>query len=281
MRISFLNGDFVNHEDAYVHIDDRGMLFADGIYEVTLFANGKLIDNDWHLDRLNNSLAKIGINNIPYTHKDLTKISLDLLLKNNITTGSVYLQVTRGVAPRNQLIPKNITPTVIMTVSEMTLPSVLSLDKINKAILEDDIRWQMCDVKSTGLLVGSLLKQKAADNNCDDAILVRNGFITECTFSNLFIVDSANNLITRNLDNFVLPGVTRKRIIELAKLANINVIEKAFSIDELLKAKEVFSSSTTLLIRPFILVNGIQIGDGNVGEITRRLFTSYLDFLNT
>lgn len=280
MRISFLNGDFINHEDAYVHIDDRGMLFADGVYEVTLLANGKLIDNDWHLERLDNSLSKIGINNLQYTHEELTEFALELFAKNNITTGSIYLQVTRGVAPRNQLIPQNITPTVIMTVSAMKLPDLSGLDKFSKAKLEADLRWQMCDVKSTGLLVGSLLKQKAADSDYDDAILIRDGFITECTFSNLFIVDNDNNLITRSLDNLVLPGITRRRIIEIAKLAGINVIEKSFDVDELLQAREVFSSSTTLLIRPFVMVNDKQIGDGKVGEITKSLFAAYLDFVN-
>lgn len=277
-RISFVNGEYVKHHDAKIHIDDRGMLFADSVYEVTLLHKGRLIDNEWHLARLNNSLSKLGIK-LNYTYDELTAIAYKLFELNEITTGSVYIQITRGVAPRNQLIPQKILPTVILTVSSTELPTIEKLENCASAITHDDIRWHMCDVKSTGLLIGSLLKQKAVDQACDDTILLRDGNVTECTFSNVFIVDKNGVLITRNLDNLVLPGITRKRIIDLAKQANISVEERTFNLEELLAAQEVFSTSTTLLIRPFNYVDGKMIGNGKCGNVTRKLYDAYMQFI--
>lgn len=278
-KISFLNGEFIEHSKAMVHIDDRAMQFADSVYEVTLVHNNKLIDGELHWQRLMNSLEKMKIR-IDYTVEQLDDFARQLIRQNDIVTGSLYIQITRGVAPRNQLLPENIKPTVIMTISEFKLPVADILDKGVKTISQPDIRWQMCDVKSTGLLIGSLYKQKAADANCDDVIMLRDNVVTECCFSNIFIVKD-QQLITHPLDNHILAGITRHRLIELAKQVDIKVIERKFKFDELLEADEVFSSSTTTFVRPIHIVDNQMIKDGATGRVTRELFNSYLKFVQS
>lgn len=278
-KISFLNGKFIEHSKAMIHIDDRAMQFADSVYEVTLVHNGNLVDGELHWKRLANSLSKMKIP-MAYSIEQFNDFAKQLIQQNAITTGSLYIQVTRGVAPRNQLMPEDITPTVIMTISEFKLPVVDVLNTQVKVISQPDIRWQMCDVKSTGLLIGSLYKQKAVDLGCDDVIMLRDDVVTECCFSNIFIVKN-NQLITHPLDNHVLAGVTRHRIIELAQEQQITTIERKFSFVELLAADEVFSSSTTTFIRPIHIVDNLAIASGQTGEISKQLFSSYLNFVKS
>lgn len=278
-RISFLNDSFIDHSNAYVHIEDRGMQFADGVYEVILFYKNKLIDNEWHLDRLFRSLGEINIK-LDLSYEKLSNICLELCKRNNLQDASIYIQITRGATSRNQLIPNGLTPTVIITVSPIKLTTLDELEKGYSAVTLEDIRWQRCDIKSISLLASSLTKQKAIDMGYSEAIFTRNNIVTECSFSNLFIVDN-NNLVTKNLDNQVLAGITRRRIIALAKESGIEVIERPFSSEELIKAKEVFATSTTLLIRPLTKINNTIIGNGNCGQITRRLIDKYQQFLNT
>lgn len=278
-KISFLNGKFIEHSKAMIHIDDRAMQFADSVYEVTLVHNSNLVDGDLHWKRLANSLSKMKIT-MTYSIEQFDDFAKQLIQQNAITTGSLYIQVTRGVAPRNQLMPEDITPTVIMTISEFKLPVVDVLNTQVKVISQPDIRWQMCDVKSTGLLIGSLYKQKAVDLGCDDVIMLRDDVVTECCFSNIFIVKN-NQLITHPLDNHVLAGVTRHRIIELAQELQIMTIERRFSFAELLAADEVFSSSTTTFIRAIHIVDNLAIASGQTGEISKQLFNSYLNFVKS
>lgn len=280
IRISFLNGNFIDHNEAYIHIEDRGMQFADGVYEVILFYKDKLIDNEWHLDRLFRSLGEIGIK-LDLTYTQITDICFELCKRNKLSNASIYIQITRGTTPRNQLIPTSLSPTVIITVSPIKLTSPDELEKGYSATILEDIRWQRCDIKSISLLASSLTKQKAVDMGYSEAIFIRNNIITECSFSNLFIVDKDNHLVTKNLDNQVLAGITRKRIITLAKELGITVIEKPFSSEELLQAKEAFATSTTLLVRPLSKINDTIIGNGKCGQITKRLIDRYQQFLNT
>ncbi len=279
-RISFLNGNFIDHSNAYVHIEDRGMQFADGVYEVILFYKNKLIDNEWHLDRLFRSLGKINIK-LDLSYEELSDICFELCKKNKLPNASVYIQITRGATSRNQLIPTGLSPTVIITASPINLTSPDELEKGYSAVILEDIRWQRCDIKSIGLLASSLTKQKAIDMGYSEAIFIRNNVVTECSFSNLFIVDNNDNLVTKNLDNQVLAGITRRRIIGLAKELGVTVIEKPFSGEELLQAKEAFATSTTLLIRPLSKINDTIIGNGKCGQITRKLIDRYQQFLNT
>ncbi len=276
-RITFLNGQFIEHENAKIHIEDRSIQFADSVYEVILFHKNKLVDGLQHWQRLENSLAKLGMK-MPYSIAEFDDYANQLFNSNKLETASIYIQVTRGVCPRSQLIPQDIPQTVIMTVSPFKVPST-DLNKTTKAMLEPDIRWHMCDVKSTGLLIGSLYKQKAADNGCDDVIMHRDGNITECCFSNIFIVKN-NELITHPTDNLILAGITRATIIELAKKLNISIIERKFNIAELLNADEVFSTSTTTFVRPIHITNDKIIADGKTGNIAQSLFNSYINYIN-
>ncbi len=281
-RISFLNGKFLPHQQCFIHIEDRGFQMADGVYEVILFKNNKLIDNSWHLDRLFRSLNELSIK-IDYNKEQLTKIILELFEKNNLNEGSVYLNITRGTVARQPNFPLNYIPTINCTVSPLKKLSPILSENAIKVITHPDIRWQRCDIKSVGLIASSFVRQKAIDRGFNDAIFIREQFsekfITEATFANVFIVDKNNNLITKNADNFILCGITRNRIINLAKQNNINVLEQKFSLEDLLNAREVFLSSTTLTICPIFMVDNQIIDNGKVGNITTKLFNLYNEFI--
>ncbi len=274
-RISFVNNKFIDHNKAFIHIEDRGFQFADGIYEIILFSNRNLIDKKQHFHRLFRSLKELEIT-FELAEEYLTKIILELFKQNNIDNGSVYLQITRGVAKRNQTFSKNISPSLIITVSPLAITREL---KPLSVISHNDIRWGRCDIKSIALIAGVLAKQKSLDLGKDDAILLKNGLVTEGSFSNVFIVDQKNNLITREVSNDILQGITRDRIISLAKKNNINVIEKPFSITDAFGAKELFMTSSTLLLRPVIQLDNKKIADGKIGEISQKLANLYLDFI--
>ena len=277
-RISFVNGEFLPHSQCFVHIEDRGFQFADGVYEVILFKNNKLIDIEWHLERLFRSLAEL---EIKFNHnKDYLKtIILELFTKNNLKDGSVYLQITRGANPRQPAFPNSYTPTITATVSPLKALSQEASQGLT-VTTHQDIRWQRCDIKSTALLASSWIKQKTLEAGADDAILVRDGFVTEATFANVFIVDQKGALVTRKADHFMLCGITRNRIVDLAKKNGVAVLEKKFTVDEMFAAKEVFLSSTTLLIRSVCKIDGRIIGNGKVGEISKKLLTLYNNFIN-
>jgi D-alanine transaminase len=278
-RISFLNGEFLPHNQCFVHIEDRGFGMADGVYEVILLQNNQLIDFNWHLARLFRSLDEMRIE-LNKSKDWLKQIIAELIAKNNLVHGSVYLQITRGVSSRQQLLPQDYVPTIVITVlpskniHQKTLRNGLSV------ITHQDIRWEKCNIKSIALFANSWIRQKAIESGADDAILVRDNYVTESTFANVFIVDSKNNLVTRDADNFILCGITRNRIIDLAKKNDINVLEKKFTLKELLTAKEVFLSSSTLLIRPIYSIDQQIIGSGKIGEFSKKLMLLYNEFIN-
>lgn len=258
-RISYLNGEFLPHEKCFVHIEDRGFQFADGAYEVTLFENGNLVDGDPHLQRLMRSLHELNIEH-NFTIEELKKIQLELFAKNNFATSAYcYLQITRGVANRTPWCPKNLKNTIVATVSAKKIISTEEFSKGYTAMTHDDIRWHRCDIKTVNLLASTLVNQKAKDAGFDDAIFVRDGIVTEATYANVFIVDDKKNLITHPANNNILQGITRNRLIKIAREKNINVIEKKFGIDEMMQACEVFLTSSTLIIRPVFQINGQEI----------------------
>jgi D-alanine transaminase len=258
-RISYLNGEFLPHEKCFVHIEDRGFQFADGAYEVTLFENGKLVDGDIHLARLMRSLKELNIEH-NFTLEELTKIQLELFYKNNFSTSAFcYLQITRGVANRMPACPKGLKNTIVATVSPKKIISTEEFENGYKVMTHDDIRWHRCDIKTVNLLASTLVNQKAKDSGFDDAIFVRDGVVTEATYANVFIVDDKKNLITHPANNHILQGITRNRLIKIAQKNNINVIEKTFGIEEMMKSCEVFLTSSTLIIRPVFQINGQEI----------------------
>lgn len=277
-RISYLNGEFLPHENCLVHIEDRGFQFADGVYEVTLFKNGRLVDGDFHIERLFRSLREMKIEH-DFSKEDLRKIQFDLFAKNNMERGNCYLQITRGSTLRTPTCPKGLKPTINATVSLGKSLSTQEFEDGIAVMTHEDIRWGRCDIKTTALLASSLMNQKAKDEGANDMIFIRDGFITEATFANAFIVDQQGKVITRNSDNFILCGITRNRMMKIAKDNGIEVEERKFNLDELLAAKEIFLTSSSLILRPVTKVNGKIIGDGQVGKISRLLKAEYDLFL--
>jgi len=278
MDIIYLNGQFKPYQDALIHIEDRGMEFADGVYEVILYHNNKLIDADLHLDRLFNSLNGLEIK-INFNKLAIKEIILKLFAKNKQKNGVVYLQITRGFNKRTQAIEKNLKPTIFAKINQLT-SSIAKLASPIKVITTQDIRWKRCDIKSIALIAGSMAKQKALDLGCEDAVFIKDSMVMEASFANVFMVDQGNNLVTRFTDNHILGGITRQRIINLAQENNIKLIEKAFSYSELLNAKEVFITSSTLLVRAVKQIDNKLIGQGKIGHITKKLHNLYQDFIN-
>jgi len=281
-RISYLNGEFLPHEKCFVHTEDRGFQFADGAYEVTLFENGNLVDGDLHLQRLMRSLRELNIEH-NFTIEELSKIQLDLFAKNNYSGSAYcYLQITRGFANRTPSCPKGLKNTIVATVSPKKIISNEEFFRGYKVMTHDDIRWHRCDIKTVNLLASTLVNQKAKDAGFDDAIFVREGIITEATYANVFIVDDKKNLITHPANKHILQGITRNRLIKIAQEKNINVIEKKFGIDEMMRACEVFLTSSTLIIRPVFQINGQEIINKNSSsapKLAKILKDEYANFV--
>lgn len=283
-RISYLNGKFLPHEQCFVHIEDRGFQFADGAYEVTLFENGKLIDGELHAKRLFRSLSELNINH-DFTLEKILEIQLQLFAKNNYQgKATCYIQITRGVNNRVPYCPKNLESTICATVSSRKTVSADELKNGFKIMTHDDIRWHRCDIKTVNLLASTLVNQKAKDSGFDDAIFVRNNHITEATYANVFMVDNNDNLITHPVNNNILAGITRERLIKIAKENNLNVVEKVFTVDEALKAKEVFLTSSSLLLRPVKSINNNLINYIDGGDnfaIAKLLTKKYNEFIES
>lgn len=278
-RISYLNNKFLPHEDCLVHIEDRAFQFGDGVYEVILFENNKLIDFSGHYQRLNRSLKELKIN-FTISHDDLENIILELFKKNNLQTGSSYIQISRGVTPRIQSFPPQTTsPTFSINVSQKRQFSQSDFNQGISVMTHQDIRWQRCDIKSLNLLAPSMLNQKAKDLGFDDVIMIRDNFITEASFANVFIINNNNQLQTTTADNHILRGITRDRIIKIAKDLKLEVIEQKFSPQQLENSQEIFLTSSTLKVRPVTKVNN-KIITNSAGKITIKIAKAYQDFIN-
>ncbi len=277
-RISYINGDFLPHDKCHVHIEDRGFQFADGIYEVTLFKNGRLIDGEPHVERLFRSLREMGIEH-NFQKEDLLKMQIELFEKNKMNEGICYIQITRGATNRVPFFPKNLTPTISATVALGKKLTDEEFEKGVSAMTHEDIRWKRCDIKSVALFASSFLNQKAKDLGFDDTIFVRDGVVTEGTFANAFIVNADDTLVTKAPDNLILRGITRNRLIEMAQEKGIKVEERNFDVAEMLAAKEVFLTSSSLILRPVTKIDGKIIGLGKAGKIARILSDEYKKFV--
>ncbi|MEC1521625.1 D-amino-acid transaminase [Neobacillus niacini] len=269
MEYALLNGEIIDRSEAKVDVEDRGYQFGDGVYEVIRVYNGKMFTLTEHLKRFANSAESIGIS-IPFSIVELTEMLEELLLKNNLQTGNIYMQVTRGTAPRNHLFPTgNVPPTLVA----YTIKGVRPLENLKsgvKAILTEDIRWLRCDIKSLNLLGNLLAKQKASEQGCFEAIQHRGQDVTEGSSSNIFIVKNGT-VITHESNHLILKGITKDVIVDLCKKNNIPVLERTFSLAELGEADEVFLSSTTAEVMPVIEIDGNKIKSGNPGPLTRNL----------
>ncbi len=271
-RIAHVNGAYVPQSRASVSIDDRGYQFADGVYEVAPVQAGRIIDLKPHLDRLAQSLRGIQID-MPMPLSAITVICQETLARNRVLDGTVYMQISRGVAARDHGFPKTpIKPALVVTAKSMVWPTDAGADTGIAIITTPDTRWGRCDIKATGLLANVLAKQKARDAGAFEAWFVRtDGSISEGASTNAWIVDRDGRLITRPLGPEILPGITRATVLNLARAAGLDVVERSFTVEELLGAREAFLTSTTAMVRAVIAVDGRPIANRYPGEITRQL----------
>jgi D-alanine transaminase len=278
-RVAYVNGRYVRHAEAAVHIEDRGYQFSDGIYEVTAIWNGRPVDLDGHWVRLERSLRELEIA-MPMPVSALTVVARETVRRNMVRNGILYTQVTRGVAPRNHPFPKNVDPTVVMTARRST-PTPGLAEKGVKVISQPDIRWGRRDIKTVSLLPNTIAKQRAAEQGAYEAFLVEpDGKVTECSSSNAWIITKEGTLVTRPLSNNILAGITRQRLIQLAQEAGIPVEERTFTLDEAKAAREVFLTSTTSFCMPVVQVDDTVIGNGHPGGLSADLRAKYIAFLD-
>ena len=277
-RTVYVNGTFLPYEQASIPIMDRGFLFADGIYEVSAVIEGRMIDNEPHLARLDRSLGEIRIPN-PHTTPEWVKIQEELISRNGLREGIVYIQVTRGTAERDFAFPKDGAPTVVMFTQEKRMLDAPAAETGVAVITVPDLRWARRDIKSTALLAQVLAKQAAAEAGVAEAWMVEDGSVTEGGSSTSFIITKDGRIITRPLSNSVLPGITRQTVMRLAREAQLRVEERLFTVEEAYGAAEVFLTSASSLVMPIIRVDDRVIGDGKPGPLVRRLREIYLDMV--
>jgi D-alanine transaminase len=275
-RIAYVNGRYVPHAQACVHIEDRGYQFADGIYEVILLKAGRLEDLDGHLDRLERSAVELSLV-MPVTRATLVHLLEQVALRNKLPDALIYLQITRGVAPRNHAFPVGVRPALVITAKRLSHPIGDEPEPAMDVITMPDIRWGRCDIKSVALLPNILAREQAKQQGAGEAWFVdRDGRITEGSSSNAWIVDAKGRLITRHLDKGILPGITRSVVAELAREFQITVEERAFTVAEAKAASEAFITGTSAYIHPVKSIDGHKIGDGALGPISAKLYAACL-----
>lgn len=274
-RVSYVNGRYVPHDEAVVHIEDRGYQFADAVYEVIPVAGGHPRHLQQHLDRLGRSLAALSIG-WPVPRSVLPVIVTEVVRRNRVTEGLVYLQATRGVARRNHLFPKDAVPSLVVTAWRQTGPSPQTVAKGISVATQADIRWKRPDIKTVGLLGNVMAKQSAKEAGADEAWLVdSHGFVTEGSATNAYIIDADGALRTHPDNGAILGGVTRSNVLELAGRLGISVVERAFTVPEAKAAREAFISGTTVTVLPVVSIDGDPVGDGRPGPLTLRLRELY------
>jgi D-alanine transaminase len=277
-RTMFVNGSFVPEGDAKVSVMDRGFLFADGIYEVSAVLDGRLIDNDAHLARLERSLAAIRILN-PYAPHEWTRLQEELVRRNGLTEGLVYMQVTRGAAERDFAFPTDAKPTVVLFTQTKAIARAPAAETGVAVITVPDLRWMRRDIKSVGLLAQVLAKQAAKEAEVAEAWMIEDGHVTEGSSSSAFIITAEGRILSRPLSQAILPGITRQAILRLAGEAGLVMEERPFTRDEALQAAEAFYTSASSLVMPVVAIDGQRIGDGRPGALTRRLRGLYLEMV--
>lgn len=272
-RIVYVNGTYVPEEEAKVSVFDRGFLFADGIYEVTAVVDGKICEWEGHAARLERSLGEIGMG-MPMSVDELLEVHRELVKRNNLEEGAIYLQVTRGAVDRNFVMPEGLEQTVVL----FTQVKKLTGEKSGLRVISvPDIRWGRRDIKTVQLLAASLVKTEAKKKGKDDAWMVEDGFVTEGSSNNTYIVTKEGKIITRNLTNSILPGITRKSVLRLADEMNMEVEERPFTIEEAKNAVEAFMTAATSFVTPVIEVDGVTLGGGIPGPVSTRLSEVYIE----
>lgn len=274
-RIVYVNGEFLPEEEAKISVFDRGFLFADGIYEVSTVINGKLIDNAAHLVRLRRSMSELNMPS-PASDEEITEIQAQIVVQNELENGLIYLQITRGAADRDFVFPKEPKPSLVVFSQVLDAVNNPKAERGISVITVDDVRWKRRDIKTVALLAQSMAKQAAVEAGVDDAWMVEDGFITEGTSNNAFIITKDGKIITRHLSNDILHGITRHVVLELAAEKNLVVEERAFTLEEALDAKEAFVTSATAFVMPVVRINGQPLGNGGPGILSSQLRAMYI-----
>ena len=276
-RIVYVNGEFLPENEAKISVFDRGFLFADGVYEVSTVLQGKLADNGAHLARLQRSVNELNMA-LPCPLEEIEAIQHEMLKRNEIEEGGLYLQVTRGAVDRDFAFPKNTKSSLVMFTQSRPVINNAAAQNGVAVITTPDIRWQRRDIKTVSLLAASMAKQIALDAGADDAWLVEDGFITEGTSNNAHIVTKDGTLVTRALSNKILHGITRKAVLALAEETGIKVDERSFTPDEVSDAAEAFITSASTFVTPVVTFNGAPVADGKPGMVAKRLRELYIAF---
>ncbi len=280
-RYAYVNGQYLRHETAAVHIEDRGFQFADGVYEVVTVQHGRLVDEDGHIARLGRSLGELRID-WPVSERALRMIMRQLIRRNRLRDGIVYMQITRGTAPRDFRFPDQAAPSLVLTTRRMDLDPRPRIDAGIAVITIPDIRWKRRDIKSVSLLPQVMGKQQAAEAGAQEAWQVdEDGQVTEGCSSNAWIVTADGRLVTRNPTNLILNGITRQSVLRLAGEAGLTFEERSFSVEEAMQATEAFITSATTYVMPVTRIDGRAVGDGRPGPLSRRLRDSYVGYAAT
>lgn len=275
-RIVYVNGAYLPEEDATISIFDRGFIFGDGIYEVSAVIGGKLVDCEAHLARLERSCGEIRLA-LPWSKAELVAIHEELIARNSLDEGGIYLQVSRGAADRDFPFPKDTKPTLVMFTQARNFVNAPSVKTGIKVVSTPDLRWARRDIKSVNLLAPVLAKQFAAESGAQEAWMIEDGVVTEGASSTAWIV-KGKTLISRPLSNKVLPGITRKAVLAYIEETGFVFEEREFTLQEAIDAEEAFITSATSLVMPVTTIDGHSIHNGAPGPTALRLREIYIDF---
>lgn len=275
-RIAYVNGRYLPYAQAAVHVEDRGFQFADAVYEVVAVVGGRLVDAEGHLVRLERNLDELRILR-PMSRAALAMVLAETVRRNRVQTGHIYLQVSRGAARREFAFPAGVSPTVVAIARNVDMTKAdASARRGVAAISQPDIRWGRCDIKTVGLLAAALAKQAAKESGAYEAWLVdRDGFVTEGSSSNAWIVTADGALVTRPLGHAILGGITRSAVFELARQEGLRLEERPFTLAEALAAREAFVTSTSSYVMPVTSIDGKPVGNGGPGLVAGRLRAVY------
>ncbi|MBY5567467.1 D-amino-acid transaminase [Rhizobium leguminosarum] len=278
-RIAYVNGRYVKHSDASVHIEDRGYQFADGVYEVCEVRHGYIVDLTRHLNRLDRSLGELRIA-WPMGRAALIQVIRETLRRNHVRNGLFYMQVTRGVARRDHVFPAEGTPPSLVITAKSTDARIIAAKNANgiRAITLVDNRWDRVDIKSIGLLPNAMARQQAKEAGAQEAIYVDgDGMVKEGAATNVWIVDPDGTLVTRPAEHGILRGITRTTLMDVGAKLGLTIVERNFSVSEMLAAREVFLTAATSICFPVVSVDGQAIANGHPGSVSQKVREAFFD----
>lgn len=273
-RTVYVNGEYLPESEAKISVFDRGFLFSDGVYEVSSVVRGKLLDNGRHLERLARSLKELSMK-APASNDEIVAIQEEVISRNNLDEGMLYLQITRGAADRTFLQPKDIAPTLVMFTQELCILDCPDTEIGISVKTIPDIRWKRRDIKTVSLLAQSMAKQAAVDAGANDAWMVEDGYVTEGSSNNAYIVTDDNTIVTRNISNSILSGITRRAVLKLARQHNMKIEERPFTPEEAENALEAFSTAASHPVMPVVKINGRILSNGTPGPIATSMVKLY------